>query len=84
MKSEWKKDKSPQRRKRSAEVRPERALSRQSGRGGVPGRSRSSSSVQFYFNTAKRLTAFLRKESFIYSTFTLSPMNGSLESKKVL
>ena len=43
-----------------------------------------SSNLQFYFNTPIRLTAFLLIESFIYSTFTLSPMNGGLESKKVL
>jgi hypothetical protein len=39
---------------------------------------------RFYFNTAIRVTAFLLIKSFTYSTFTLSPMSGGLESKKVL
>jgi len=40
--------------------------------------------VILYFNTAIRVTAFLMIESLIYSTFTLSPMSGGLESTKVL
>src|SRR4030042_1303618 len=83
MKSEWKKDKSAEGEKKCRRATG-KSLPRQSRRGGVPGRSRSSSSVQLYFNTAIRLTAFLLIESFIYSTFTLSPMSGGLESKKVL
>jgi len=45
---------------------------------------RGSSSLQFYFKTAIRVTAFLQIESLIYSIFTLSPISGGLESTKVL
>jgi hypothetical protein len=82
MKSEWRIHKSTQRREKMCDRQEPSPL--KAGEAGSPARSRGSSNLQFYFNTAIRLTAFLRMGSFIYSTFTLSPMSGGLESKKVL
>ena len=48
------------------------------------GESRGGLANHYYFKTAIRVTAFLLNESLIYSTFTLSPMNGGLESTEVL
>jgi hypothetical protein len=63
---------------------PQVASPAEAGEGEISVRGRGSSNLQLYFKTAIRVTAFLMIESLTYSIFTLSPIRGGLESKKVL